>query len=210
MPCYDRAMASSLTSFLDSIRRALAVMLPEQGANTELLRAITSLLQIDPELRIKPGTLSMRFAKDLPVDTFGDNLVHRRTRESSTSGDNADEERRRLVWGSSSAAAEAESPVGVNQMTDSTGGDSEVGPFDFQGGGFAHVLRRSVRACAHTIVLALAPRVHAPSCHLVPVPRKHHLTAFLPWPTHHTTAWDLAAFSHLTKRSGTGAVDPRY
>mmetsp|Transcript_17807 Transcript_17807/g.46634 ORF Transcript_17807/g.46634 Transcript_17807/m.46634 type:complete len:171 (+) Transcript_17807:463-975(+) len=127
MPCYDRAMASSLTSFLDSIRRALAVMLPEQGANTELLRAITSLLQIDPELRIKPGTLSMRFAKDLPVDTFGDNLVHRRTRESSTSGDNADEERRRLVWGSSSAAAEAESPVGVNQMTDSTGGDSELG-----------------------------------------------------------------------------------
>eukprot|EP00620_Florenciella_sp_RCC1587_P019370 CAMPEP_0182559472 /NCGR_PEP_ID=MMETSP1324-20130603/2583_1 /TAXON_ID=236786 /ORGANISM="Florenciella sp., Strain RCC1587" /LENGTH=535 /DNA_ID=CAMNT_0024771737 /DNA_START=59 /DNA_END=1666 /DNA_ORIENTATION=+ len=124
MPCYDRAMTSSLTSFLDSIRRALAVMLPEQGANTELLRAITSLLQIDPELRIKPGTLSMRFAKDLPVDTFGDNLVHRRTRESSTSGDNADEERRRLVWGSSSAAAEAESPVGV---MDSTGGDSELG-----------------------------------------------------------------------------------
>jgi len=133
MPCYDRAMPSSLTSFLDSIRRALAVMLPAQGANTELLRAIVSLLQIDPELRIKPDTLSMRFARDLPVDTFGDNLVHRRTREASVS-DNADEERRRSVWGSSSAAAEAESPVGVNQMRDSTGGDSEVGPFDLAAG----------------------------------------------------------------------------
>jgi hypothetical protein len=103
-------MTSSLATFLDSIRRALAVMLSEHRANTELLHAISSLLQIDPELRIKPGTLSM----------------------------------------SSSAAAEAESPVDVNQMRDSTGGDSEVGPFLF-----------FLRARAHANVLALAPRVHA-------------------------------------------------
>jgi len=137
MSCYDRAMASSLASFLDSIRRALAVMLLdlEHRANTELLHAIISLLQIDPELRIKPGTLSMRFARDLPTDTFGDNLVHRRTHEASVS-DNAGEERLRSVHmgvlercgrGGESGGCEPE-------MRDSTGGNSEVGPFDLAAG----------------------------------------------------------------------------
>jgi len=130
MPCYDRATTGSTVSFLASLQKANSIMLPDQGfyeqgstSRVKLNHAISSLLEIDPDLRIKPRTLALRFAPDLPVDSFGDNLLQRRTGEASTS-DNDDEQRRSSVWGSGSASMAATS---VSTVRESTGGDSELG-----------------------------------------------------------------------------------